>query len=151
MHAIKSLPLLFALFLTCFGCAFEPTEAADPQPDPAAETEAPAGTLEQALQGCGVDMRNSWATSANGGVWVTGWLQNYGTANCPIRWQFEVVSNAVSYFSAVYPQPSGWFNVAPGVTVKSTVFMSNIPGPCGFRTWIKMGSTWYHDSWMNCF
>lgn len=136
--------------LAVAACAFEPASEGAPEP---------TASVEQALQGCGVEVINSWATVANGGVWVTAKFKNYGASSCPIRWQFQVrpEGSSTSVWSAVYPLPSNqvWYTAQPGVQFQSTAFLANSPMPngCKFRTWLWNGpnSNLFVDTWLPCF
>ncbi len=129
-------------------CAFDPAEGEGGAPSAAEEN---VGTVTQALQGCGVEVWNSWAEPLSGGMWHETWFKNLGSSPCAIRWTFENKKNNVVTESQVYPSASTWLTVQPGATVKRVHWFPGITSPCSFRTHLKMGSTWYTDFYAPCF
>ena len=155
---LKSAPILFALFLTCFGCAFDAsTDPASGQPDPdvGLRDEASATLRQGVISGCGVGVYNRWADELLGGMAANVWLANFGSSACSYKVQVEMKEGTTSYWSQVYPshvlQPTNPAVWPPSPNRKIVSLFPDVQSPCLMRVWLKMQNAWTFESWTTCF
>lgn len=116
-----------------------------------AEMEEDVGSVEQALQGCGVEVINHWTEPFGSGVISVAYMKNLGGSPCNFRWQYEVKKGGVSTYSPVFPSATTWLTLQPNQQVNHSFQYPNVTSPCTSRMHLKMGSTWYAGTYVNCF